>query len=506
MKFNLIIKVFGILLLMVNVSSCSLDEDPISEFSEVTLGSTDDTGDRIKFQDRGEMLTQYEGMYNLFKSRQEHWYLDYLLLTEVRADNAYAGTTGAEVTPVEDNSLDGGNSVITRDWNRYLEDIAYANTIIENIDEVPDASFSDSERAQWKAEAKIFRAMIMLDMVRFWGNFPVITTEAEDITSDNITEVYPTYFPSQSTPEEAYNQIIEDLTSAIPNAPAVTAGDKTKLTKGVANALLAKAYAEEPVRDLDKVISYCDEVMASGYSLVDDYSALFGMNEAGTDIKARNTSESIFEIQFFSGGGNWVTWMFGRNLLNWDENFSWAKWVTPSRDLIGDFQSEGDDVRFNQSVVYYQPGWSNYYPSDHYPFMYKIRSSNNSIIKLRLADILLLKAEALAWKGNLSEAADIVNQIRARVNLPALSSDATSSQDNMIDAVLNERRLELAFEGQRLFDLIRNGKFQEVMNSLNSRDSGRLPLARPYTENSELLPVPQTVLDENSNLVQNSGY
>jgi hypothetical protein len=141
--------------------------------------------------------------------------------------------------------------------------------------------------------------------------------------------------------------------------------------------------------------------------------------------------------------------------------------------------------------------------------MYKLRSANSSIIKLRLADILLLKAEALVKKGgsaNLGAAADIVDQIRQRAQLDGLEASVKASPEQMLDAVLNERRLELAFEGQRLFDLIRNNKLQEVMNSLNQRDSGRIPQIRAYNDFSELLPIPQTVLDNNPNLVQNPGY
>ncbi|TCO09707.1 RagB/SusD family nutrient uptake outer membrane protein [Natronoflexus pectinivorans] len=493
-------------LLMLGVlAACSLDKDPLSEYSEVILGRTDEDGDRIRFENRGEVLAQYESMYNRFRDRQEHWYLDYLLINEARADNAYAGTTGAEVVPFENNSLNAGNSVISRDWNNYMADMAHATQIIENIDLVPDPGFSQSERAQWKAEAKIFRAMIMLDMARLWGNFPVITKVPEDITSENITEVWPAYFPPQSSQEEAFLQIVEDLKAAIPHAPAA-GSDKTRLTKAVARSLLAKAYAEKPIQDYAKVIEYSDAVINDGFSLVEDYSMLFGMNEAVTDIMARNTSESIFETHFYTGSGNWVSWMFGRDLLNWDTQFSWAKWVTPSRDLISAFQAEGDDIRYSESIVYYEAGWSNYYPADNYPFMFKMRSANNSIIRLRLADIMLLKAEALAWTGDLNGAADIVDQIRARVNLSPLPASVRGSQDQMIDAVLHERRLELAFEGQRLFDLIRNNKLQEVMNTINQRDSGRLPQVRPFDENSELLPIPQTVLDANSNLIQNPGY
>ena len=88
----------------------------------------------------------------------------------------------------------------------------------------------------------------------------------------------------------------------------------------------------------------------------------------------------------------------------------------------------------------------------------------------------------------------------------ALTINETGSQDAMLDAILNERRLELALEGQRLFDLIRFGKLLEVMNGINSRDEGRLPQARPFVEEHKLMPIPQTALDKNPNLIQNMGY
>jgi hypothetical protein len=137
--------------------------------------------------------------------------------------------------------------------------------------------------------------------------------------------------------------------------------------------------------------------------------------------------------------------------------------------------------------------------------MHKFPSKYNSIIKLRLADILLLKAEAYVNLGNLAEAANAVNTVRARVNLPNLSSSVTSSATSLADAVLNERRLELAFEGQRWFDLVRNGKEFDVLNTLNSRDPGRLPMD-PVTEFTVLLPLPQSQIDINPNMVQNPGY
>lgn len=492
--------------LLLGLSSCSLNYEPLDTYSDVTEGTTS-SGDKVVFKDKAAVESHMTTIYNQMRDRQEHWYVDLLLISESHADNAYAGTTGAEVLPFENNSIEGSNSVLERDWNRYLEDIARANKLICNIDLVTDNSLTTTERAQYKAEAMIFRAMIMFDMVRLWGDFPVITTVADDITSENIDDVYSQYFPAQNTELEAYQQIEKDLLSAVQYAPDNT-GRKTQFTKSVARTLLAKIYAEKPLRDYSKVIQYCDEVKADGFELVKDFSDLFGMNAAGTDAKAKDTKESILEAQFTSGSGNWCTWMFGRDLVNWNNNFTWAKWVTPSRDLINAFKKEGDQIRFNESVVYYDCTWSNYYPSDNYPFMYKCRSANSSIIKYRYADVLLLKAEALIMQEtpDLNAAADIIDEIRERAGLDGLSSSVRRDRDAMLNALLNERRLELAFEGQRWFDLVRLDKVEEVMNAVYAKDSGRRAQIYTFDKNSYRLPIPQSVIDANDKIEQNPGY
>lgn len=493
--------------LLFGLNSCSLDYDPVDTYSDVTEGVSEQ-GDDVVFKDKAAVESHLQTLYDQMRDRQEHWYVDLLLIAESHSDNAYAGTTGAETVPFENNSIDGSNSVLERDWNRYMEDIARANKLICNIDYVDDGSLTSDDRASYKAQAEIFRAMVMFDMVRIWGDIPVITTVAGDITSENIDEVYSQYFPSQNTELEVYRQIEKDLLDAVLYAPDNVPGNKTLFTKSVARTLLAKIYAEKPLRDYGKVVQYCDEVKADGFELVKDFSDLFGMNEAVTDAKMRNTSESILEAQFTPGAGNWCSWMFGRDLVNWDTNFTWAKWVTPSRDLINVFKQEGDEIRFNESVVYYECSWSNYYPSDNYPFMYKCRSANSSIIKYRYADVLLLKAEALIMQEtpDLEGAADIIDEIRERAGLEELPYSVRSSQEAMLDALLKERRLELAFEGQRWFDLVRLDKVEDVMNSVCSRDSGRKGLLYSYDKNSYRLPIPQSVIDANDNIKQNQGY
>lgn len=498
------IKIVSLLLVALSFAACSLKKDPIA-FSELTAPRDSTDTNTKEFTTREQMNAQRSAMYATIRGAQEAWYLDYLVYSEVHADNAYRGTSGSELASLEAESQDGINKNIARDWNAMLNYVNNANRIILNIDSIPDPLLTATERKQWKSEAMIFRAWVWFDMVRLWGAIPLVMQKTPNVTSENIEQVYPLLFPSRDSVDKVYKQIITDLEYAADNAPEVDAQNKFLLSKAVANGLLAKVYAERPVRDYSKVINYCDKVQNAGFALVNNYADLFDYNTITKDAKLRNSSESIFEITFYPGSGSWVTWMFGIDMANANSVYDWAKWITPSRDLIKAYETEGDNIRMNASIVWGQPSWSNHYPSSHYPFMYKTRSAYNSIIKLRLADILLLKAEAEVAVGNLGEAANLVNQIRNRVNLANLPSSVTSSSSAMENAVLNERRLELAFEGQRWFDLVRTGKAINVLNTLNQRDAGRIQMV-PLTEQTILLPIPQVAIDANVSLTQNPGY
>ena len=512
MKTKYILSILSVCLF----AACSLDYEPLDTYSDVTEGVSQDSV-QVVFKDKEAVLLYRQTLLNSFKNGQEHWYLDMLLLAESHSDNAYAGSPSSETTPFEVNSIEGSNTNLKRDWNGHMGNIAQANKLINYIDDVNDASLTEAERQQYKAEAKILRAMIYFDMVRIWGNVPLVTTVAGDITSETISDVYPAYFPPQTDALTIYQQIEQDLLDGLQYAPDNDPQDKTQLSKSVARALLAKVYAEKPLRDYDKVIQYADALANDGFELLSDYSNLFGViltdpnsppsqENKAIDARTRNSKETIFEAQFFPGNANWVTWMYGRPLNDWTFYFTWAKWITPSRDLIKTFNSEVGDKRYAESVVFYQCGWNIYYPADNYAFMYKCRSAYNSIIKLRYADILLLKAEALIGKGDYSGAAEIINQTRHRAGLGNLPSSATAGQEAITDAYLKERRLELAFEGQRWFDLVRLDKVEEVMNAVYDKDEGRPAQVYPFTGLSYILPIPQDVIDQNPNLVQNPGY
>ncbi|MBD5184844.1 MAG: RagB/SusD family nutrient uptake outer membrane protein [Bacteroidales bacterium] len=494
------------------LTSCGLDYEPVSDYSDVTEGTIDNTIDEIIYVNRADAESALTALYEDFRGNQNYLQLDFLLIGDVHSDNAYAGTTGSEVVDPATNDLNGTTLCVNRDWNYYMLQAAKCTKFIVGVEAVGDNSLSQDEINTMRAQAEVMRAFIWFRMVRMWGNIPIITTVPKDITSENIQESYESYFPAQNTEAEAYEYILKDLEDAYKYAPAGN-GDKTRFSKDVATALLAKVYAEKPVRDYAKVVKYVDELASRGYDLCAEYGDLFNVDGAVKDggtaePLVTNSVESILEVHYPAGSGNWATWMYGRPLNNWDESFSWAKWITPSRDLLSAFDKEGDTKRKEQTVVYYECNWSNYYPSDNYAFMYKVRSAFSNIFFLRYADLLLLKAEALlnGESVDLAGAAAIINQVRRRAGVAELSNSEKSNKDNLFKAYVNERRLELACEGERWYDLVRLDILEETMAAAQRNDPGRLPLAVPYTKNSYLLPIPQDVLDTNPNVVQNPGY
>ncbi|MDR2466253.1 MAG: RagB/SusD family nutrient uptake outer membrane protein [Prevotellaceae bacterium] len=497
-------------------AACSLDYEPAGGYSDVTEGVTRDSV-KVLFKDKAAVTAHRQTLLDRYKNGQEHWYLDMLLLAESHSDNAYAGSPNAETTPFEVNSIEGSNTNLKRDWDGHMTNVGYANRMICGIDQVADPTLTAGERRQYKAEALILRAMVYFDMARIWGRVPLITLVADDITAETIEDVYPVYFPSQSEETEVYRLIEADLLEALDGAPDNNPNDKTGLSKSVARAMLAKLYAEKPLRDYDKVILYADALTADGFALVDDFADLFGValtdpalppsqNNRAIDARTRNTRESVYEAQFFAGNTNWVTWMYGRPLNDWTFYFTWAKWITPSRNLVAAFNAEQGDKRLAESVAFYACDWNIYYPASEYAFMYKCRSAYSSIIKLRYADILMLKAEALIHKGSFAAAAAIINQTRRRAGLNDLPASASASKEAILDAYLKERRLELAFEGERWFDLVRLDKVEEVMNAVYAKDPGRPAQKYPFNTYSCKLPIPQDIIDQNPNLVQNPGY
>jgi hypothetical protein len=331
-------------------------------------------------------------------------------------------------------------------------------------------------------------------LVQLWGDCPLILHVVTSVSADNLEEIYPLLFPERRPKEEVYSQIIKDLETALPDVKA-TAINKTYVTKGAVSAMLAKVYATMEPHDWAKVLQNCNDVIAGPYSLLANYDYLW-------DNAHENSAEAIFEINYdgTSSSGNWGVSMF--------KGTDWKKFDIPSNDLVAAFDAEGDNIRKNASITFLTVvgKWTDKnWPQTNYPFANKYRNNSspspNNYIFIRLADILLLKAEALNETGDLAGAAALVNQIRKRVSL---GNTTASNQADMRLAIEKERRLELAFEGHRWYDLKRTGRAIAVINAVTN--FGGASMSYNLTQNGLLWPIPQAELDKNKVLVQNPGY
>lgn len=436
--------------------------------------------------------------------QQEYYVWDNVIFSDVISDNYYAGGDNPEIFAVDKLEVVPTNSRLFTNWGQIYGGIARANTVLEKVPAIEDPQLGAGDRRnQILGEAYFLRAFHYFNLVRLFGGVPLILTPVEASKTED-------YIIPQSTETQVYDQIIADLEQAAALLPDTFSDEgsinKARATKGAANALLAKVHAQRPDRDYSRVLSYCDQVInsAANYRLLDDFSALF-------DGAHYNNAESILEVQYVGAPeGNFGPQMLLPPSLSGD---TWRKFVTPSHDLVNAFDSESDVVRKNSSILFEQVDWLDEFwgnqAGSEVSFAYKWKSasgwaSSNRQYLLRLADIILLKAEALNELGRTVEAREVLNQIRQRAQIAP--SQATSQTD-LRAAILKERRLELCQEAQRWDDLKRAGIAVEVMNALNEIDL-RTNQRVNYNMTAEklVLPIPQQEIDRNSALTQNTGY
>lgn len=449
----------------------------------------DNTGsDSILYKSAGEAEAAMAGVYGDF--RNEYFELDYFVNGDAQSDDAYAGADNPANFQIDDYNIDATNLNVGRDWAYLYSTIGKANSVINNVNNVVDPDLTAVRKTEMIAEASFIRAYMYFQLVQLWGDVPLVLTSVNTFNLD----ILPLLFPPRNPQTEVYAQIIKDFETAL-SAVKTTSLKKDIITKGAVNAMLAKVYATQEPHDWNKVLKYCNDVIAGGYTLLPSYEQLW-------DNAHENSAESIFEINYegTSSSGNWGASMF--------VGMDWKKFNIPSNDLVAAFDAENDIIRKNSSINFLDVTgkWSDsHWPQNNYPFINKYRISTSpspqNYIFIRLADILLLKAEALNENGDLAGAATLVNQIRSRVSLP---NTTASDQASMRLAIEKERRLELAFEGQRWYDLKRTGRAIEVIN--NAKGSGGVSLGYQLNEDRLIWPVPQAEMDKNSKLVQNPGY
>jgi len=429
-------------------------------------------------------------------------------------------------------------------WDEVYKGIMRANVVLDRLPEA-DGFNNPDNKARFEAEAKFMRAYFNFILARTFGNPPIVKELVQDVSSTNI--------PS-SEPGEIWNFIIEDLEFAKNNLPGSWSGNNVgRATSWAAKAFLGKVYLYRAQWDnnnsfYDQAISELSDVVDNGpFMLVDDFGNNFR-------IATENNAESVFEIQFSRGDFNpWLSTdnssqigaaTTGRKIFtaaSCDEGecapgansrgYGQVHVTQPLQEefepndprrplsifLDGDIYSDqGEPFSSSWSITGSTPA-KYIKPFENSGFPNNVFTNNERII--RYSDVLLMLAEAqLLGPGNVSRAAELINMVRERARnnwelysedprpdnlLPDVPSDL--SVDEMFDALMHERRVELAMEVHRYDDLVRWHR-GGLINIPTDIDFGNTLANQNWEEKHLLRPIPQGELDLNSNLDQNEGY
>jgi len=484
---------------MMGLSSCSgyLDKYPADAVST----------DAPVTEDVAQALTNacYKPLQssNLYNMRM--WSLDIIAGNSVVG--AGGGTDGLETVQASNFTTTSDNGYALYVWRSPWVGINRCNIVLQNV---AKASIDESLKNRCLGEAYFLRAHYYFILAQLFGGVPVLTTPHVAGTSTAV---------ARNTLDETYAQIISDCKNAINLLPAKSSysgSDIGRACKDAACTMLAKVYlvrAPQNTAFYSKVDSLCDAVTAMGYNLSNcRYEDNFGIN-------AQNGSESIFEIQYsgdtqydFWGSdcqSSWLsTYMGPRNSNMVAGAYGWNQ---PTQEFVGSY--EQGDLRKDVTVLYDGcPAFDGYtYKSSYSNTGYNVRkflvtkeasseynTNPSHFVVYRYADVLLMKAEALNEMGKPDEAAAPLNIVRNRARLSAVSG---LTQEQMRDTIIHERRMELAFEGQRWFDLIRIGNDGSYAISF-LKSIGKTNI----NKNRLLLPIPQTEMDSNPAMKQNPGY
>lgn len=402
---------------------------------------------------------------------------------EVRSDNTFNDNTtqGGGIRADFDNfNLSSSNGVLNSTWTEHYLGIQRCNIVLNRINDIPD--LSDQLKQVRSGEVKFLRALLYFNIVRIWGDAPLILEETSDpLEGLNVT---------RDAASAIYTQIETDLTEAIGSLPALGNTDVGRATIGAAQTLLGKVYLTQG--NYSGAVQILDQV--SGYALLPSFVTVF-------DINNENNDESIFEVQFQSGtNGEGID---SDRFTETDAN------NRPSPNIVNVFQANLDD-RYDASIDSTANG--NLFSGKQVDVRGTDGTFGFNTIVLRYADVLLMLAEAqneLAYVAD-GEAFDNLNLVRARANATPYTSAELPDQESFRNAIALERRLELAFENHRWFDLVRTGDALETMNAANAGGVDPNKASElPFTMESHqtLFPVPLAQIDASGgSLTQNSGY
>jgi len=502
------VSLLGMSSVFVSCKKSFLQLNPKGEFSEQSYYSTPDQAFAGLASAYDPLLTETGGI--------DQTYTDPRGPLNAASDDCYAGGGGSSDTPDwqlwNDYQLTSAAGPQNGYWPINFLGVSRANTILSKLSGVPGLSAALASR--YTAEAQFLRAHYYFDLERLFKNVPLITAPLTPATI---------YNQPQAKPADVYTQIENDLKAAIPNLPqTVITSESGRVTQGAAIALLGKVYLYEQKYTLAAqefaIINGTPggTTPGYGYHLQASYPAIFSPDN-------KFNSESIFEINFTNTQAyTWSNWdafkgsvyseMIGPRNFG-DAVYAGGWGFNPITQQLHDafvtpYDGSGvKDPRYGYTILNmdslaalehttYQASYQNtgffmvkYAPLTKYLSTQGTNILNypNDYIEIRLADTYLMEAEALLQGGgDASRAAALINAVRARVGLAPVAATMAN--------IKAERRLELATEGHRWFDLVRWGDAPATL-AFKGFKSGT----------NELLPIPLTDLAA-TKLVQNPGY
>lgn len=484
LKYNLI----AIALLGFSFSSCSdfLEQNPQTDLSENDFYKTAD-----------DILSAVNGVYSSLQEGDIYgnWYV----FGEIPSDNTRNQLSGSVTTQNEFDQfyIDTQNSMIANFWKAAYKVINRTNTVLGRIDGI---EINTELANRYKLECKFIRALMYFNLVRVYGDVPLVLKEI------SISESYDIL---REPKENVYNQIIADLKEAQDHPVSYSTAEDGRATQGAAKALLANVYMTlHKYAEAETILA---EIINSGrYSLLENTPGslnIDGYKNVFSPVN-HNSKEGIFEIQFLKGG-------YGEG-SNYANNFAPENSGTnvvavggtggnniPEMDIYNAYE-EGDLRRdFSMSLGYYDNRKNNEWVESRYvcKFMdvpYQNNDASNNYPVIRYADVILMYAEALNQNGKTAEACKYLNMTRRRgfgYQTTETSPVDLQTTDKAQFALMveQERRVELAFENHRWFDLIRTGRAVEVMRSKGFS----------LNETNLICPIPQKQIDVNPKLTQN---
>jgi len=360
------------------------------------------------------------------------------------------------------------------------------------IDRSPGITMDEGLKARVVGEAKFLRALMYFNLVRVFGDVPLVLKE--------IVDPQEGYTFGRSPATEVYAQIQKDLTEAEAVLPVTnTAANVGRATKGAAQALLGKVLLTQ--RKFGEAAAKLKQVIDAGtYELLPNYADVFRASN-------KNHKESIFDVQYRKGnigeGSPFANAFAPENSGNAVVPFGGGGNNQPTVDLINSYEP-GDlrrDVSLGTSYVNAAGRRIDYnFVRKYLDTPVAINDAEDNWPVLRYADVLLMYAEALNETGQTTQALPLLNQVRRRAGLPEKTA---MSQADMRLALENERRWELAFEGHRWFDLVRTGRALPVLQAKATAIGIRTTLSN----NNLVFAIPQSQIDINkTKIVQNPGY